>query len=68
MIGRMVTVDSVEHLHAHAEKASGLPHFDAHLHQPRCRRVAQRVRYRFAGKLRQARGGVERGKVANRHY
>jgi len=25
MIGMMVTVDSVEHLHAHAEKAGGLP-------------------------------------------
>jgi hypothetical protein len=32
MIGMMVAVNAVEHLHAHAKESSGLPLVDAGLH------------------------------------
>jgi hypothetical protein len=51
MIGVMMTVDTVEHLNAHAEKSCGLPLVDAGLHEPCRRGVPQRVRSNLAIKL-----------------
>jgi hypothetical protein len=43
----MVPVDVFERLLCNAKKSTRFPHRNASLHQPRCRRMAQRVR-RFA--------------------
>jgi hypothetical protein len=40
----MVTIDAVEHLHAHAKEASGLPFVDAGLHQPGRSRMPKGMR------------------------
>jgi hypothetical protein len=34
MLGMMMTIDTVDHLDAHAEKARRFPFVDARLHQP----------------------------------
>jgi hypothetical protein len=59
MIGMMVAIDAVEHLHAHAKEARGLPFVDAGLHQPRSCRVAQRVGRDIPRKLRKPDRGLE---------
>jgi len=44
MIGVMMAVGVQQHLDGHAEVARGRPDRHSGLHQPRCRRVPQRVR------------------------
>jgi hypothetical protein len=44
IFGMMMTIHTVEHLDAHAEKAGCFPLVDAGLHKPRRRRVPQGVR------------------------
>jgi len=59
MIGMMMAVHAIEHLHAHAKEAGGLPLVDARLHQPSCRRVAQSVGRDISSKFCEPDCGLE---------
>jgi hypothetical protein len=56
-----MAVHAVERLYTHAKESSRLPFVDARLHEPRCCRMAQRMRASSAVELRSAHGTLEGG-------
>jgi hypothetical protein len=61
MFGMVMTINAIQHLDRHAEKARRFPFVDAVLHQPGRRGVPQRVRTDPSSHLGQAQRGLERG-------